>query len=347
MAEQTEQVMTSVLQRLQERQEAVLSHLGSLQLRLNKLQRESDLPYDTSNLSLSEFKRSQTKQDAIFERLLGVAGQIENEARRQNIELPARDEVGSMIQSMANSLAKRQQRTLSQLNILKNAAQRIQDLQMTPKLQSFIDGAEPMDDVETKEDRIEDAKDEQCTSFKSRIYDLESVAECLRAQCQRMDVQQRRSLTVDQMMDILDTVTMLDIDGSVKNEKHIAVALGEMSVDSRTDYNSFLDRIVDCDATDKLESAAMWNQLRYNLVGNGRVEGAVRILYRYDGWPEPQSILISSDTRKRNKMPVNEVLHFLKENTKDSVEFHELRCASKLSIFPLNTSLHREGSDSI
>ena len=329
MAEQTEQVNATLLQRLQERQEAVLSKLGAFQLRLNRLQRQSDLPYDTSNVSLSEFQRLKSRQNSIFDRLVGIAADIEQTARRQDIVLPAQNEVISMMKSMADNLAKRQQRSLNQLRILGKAARSIQELQVTPQIKRFMESKD-----EKKVNSLSSSPLSKLT-FKSRIFEIESVVECLRTQCRRMDVQQNGTLTVDQMMNILDTVSMMEIDGSVHNEAHITLILEEMSVDSRTDYNSFLDHITDCEGTDKLKSALLWNRLRLNLVGRGRVDGSLRILYRYDGWPEPQTILISPiNTRSKHKVKITEILEMLRENT-ESVEYHELRYASKLSHFEI------------
>lgn len=328
MAEQVKAATVTELEQLKLRQDALLNKIGSLQSRLNKVQRERNIPYDISNVSIPTFKELQEKQSSIFERLLNIASKIDKIASKQNIELPAKDEVSFVIERMAKNIEKRQERTLTQLKVLTGIANSIQSMQITPQIKKLL-----IDDNEEKKRdfAFENNDKSETDKFKSRLYDLELVSECLRAQCQKIDNNSNGKISKEQLIKTLDKISLIDIDGSVKNEKHIQKIINELTFDTIIDYNKFIDLIIDFNDNNKMKS--QWNLFRYNLIGKGRIEGKLRIFYRYDGWPEPLQIIIKNiDTKKKNNLSLKTVLKYIENNTKDIVEFDELRYASKLTF---------------
>mmetsp|Transcript_68515 Transcript_68515/g.61562 ORF Transcript_68515/g.61562 Transcript_68515/m.61562 type:complete len:394 (-) Transcript_68515:69-1250(-) len=320
------------LEHLKQRQDAVLNKIGSLQSRLNKIQRERNVPYDVSNISSQQFKQIKIKQAAIFERLLNIAGQIDKVATKQNLDLPATNEVSSIIETMSNDLEKRQKRSLTQLKVLSGIANSIQSMQLTPQIEALINN---VDDTTDKKEDMNIEEDEKTTTntFKSRTYDLELVSECLRIQCQRMDNDETGKITKEQLITLLDKVSLVGIDGSVKDETHINKIFDTLTADTIIEYNKLLDLVLDFSDNNQLETE--WNTFRYNLIGKGRVDGTLRIYYRYDAWPEPVQIVIKDiDTKDKNKLGLKDVLEYIQNNTKDIVEYKELRCALNPTFVP-------------
>ena len=332
-----EQGKMAQLQELRLRQEALLNNLSALQYRANQLQPDEVVTYDTSTLNPAQFKQLASKQSTIFQRLLGIASQIDSIAQKQSLQLPATQDVGSIIHAMANSLEKRQKRTLSQLQTLSDIADSIQSPPIGSNIRSFIDEAKPAPKPTTAEPAP--------MNFDSRLYDLEMVSECLRPLCARMDTADTGRLRKAQMCSVLDKCSLVDIAGSVGDETHIAALLEAVSTDAtRVDYNQLLDLVMDCAATETSPLCAQWNRFRHNLVGAGRVEGALRILYRYDGWPEPLTIVAKGvETEGRNKVALHKVLRMIADSTGEDVEYQELRCAVKLRVYMsvCGISLHK------
>ena len=187
--------------------------------------------------------------------------------------------------------------------------------------------------ADTDKDDIKDIDDEKTktNTFKSRTYDLELVSECLRIQCQRMDNDETGKITKEQLITLLDKVSLVDIAGSVGDEPHINKIFNALTNDTIIEYNKLFDLILDFSDDNLLNSE--WNLFRHNLIGKGRVDGCLRILYRYDAWPEPVQILIKDiDTKNKNKLPLKQVLKYISDNSKDIVDYQELRCALKLGI---------------
>eukprot|EP01084_Bolivina_argentea_P185442 319781_1 len=315
-----EQRRNPALAQLQLRQEALLNKLDSLQLRLNDIQREQniDVTYDLSKVTASQFKKLQSKQSSIFETLLNIAVEVENVGRKQNIPLPAQNEVANVIHSVAKSIEKRQQQSITQLKVLSSIAESIQPWLHPPG-----------------EQKVQIVAKEEQNKYKSRRNELQLVSDCLRVQCNRMDPKETDKVTKQQLNNLLEKVSLIGIDASVENEKHIQVVIDELSTDSVVDYNVFLNRIVDMEGTDQSPHKSEWNMIRCNLIGEGRVDGGVRILYRYDGWPEPLSFVLKGvDTKDQNNMTLKEVLTHIDANSKDSVEYQELRYAENPTFVP-------------
>merc|ERR1711971_717286 len=128
--------------------------------------------------------------------------------------------------------------------------------------------------------------------------------------------------------------------GSASDEKHIATLFNERVVSdpydaTQLDYGELLQLVESCAATRSSPLSAQWNQFRYNLVGAGRVDGALRILYRYDGWPEPQTLVVAGvDTEGKNKLALQAVLRMIGDETGEKVEYQELRCAVNPTFVP-------------
>eukprot|EP00484_Ammonia_sp_Unknown_P007634 CAMPEP_0197073944 /NCGR_PEP_ID=MMETSP1384-20130603/210861_1 /TAXON_ID=29189 /ORGANISM="Ammonia sp." /LENGTH=399 /DNA_ID=CAMNT_0042512785 /DNA_START=9 /DNA_END=1208 /DNA_ORIENTATION=+ len=332
---------TSVeLERLRQRQEATLSKLGALQLRLGELQRQQNIPYDTSNVSQRQFTALQSKQASIFSRLLNIAGQLDDIAQKQNIQLPASNEVASVICGMSESLQQRQQRSLTQLRLLQNIANSIQSVPISPKVHQLL----AKQDEKEQEEKKEAASQRQTSSFdrsksesyKSRKYDLELIAECLRTQCQRMDSNSTGKVTKQQLLNLLADVQLAEVARSVQNEKHIKLIMDEITRDTIIDYNTFLNLLTDFSATDGMAAGKVeWNLFRFNLIGAGRVEGKLRIFYRYDGWPEPVSFVVNDvNTAHRLNLPLTEVLQYIEKKTKKAVPYKEIRYALHPTFVP-------------
>ena len=215
LAEQTKGPTKEGLEELKARQDAILNKIGSLQFRLNKVQRQENIPYDTSNISLQQFKELEIKQATIFEILLNIAGQIDKVASKQKLDLPATNDVKSIIFAMADYVEKRQKQSLTQLKELTEIANSIQSMELTQEIEEFI----KIQEIEKKEDIDVDvgidididetSKKNEFFEFKSRKYDLELVSECLRVQCQRIDNDETGTITKEQLCGLLDKVSLV------------------------------------------------------------------------------------------------------------------------------------------
>eukprot|EP01084_Bolivina_argentea_P059232 108128_1 len=184
MAEQ-QVISKRELEELQRRQESVLNKISQLTNRLSTIQRENGVPYDTSNvkpLSLDELNK---KQSSIFERLLNIAGAIDKIATKQNIQLPAQDEVADVIQTVSKDLEERQKKSIAQLQGLTEMAKSITEIVM-PEIKKLINDKEEKDENKDDEKKMS-VESVKKNKFKERRFDLELVAECLKKQCIRID----------------------------------------------------------------------------------------------------------------------------------------------------------------
>eukprot|EP01084_Bolivina_argentea_P287496 493337_1 len=205
-----EQINNKALEQLKLRQEVLLNKIGSLQFRLNSIQRAENIPYDTPNISMKQFKQLQSKQSQMFTKLLEIAGRIETISYKQNIELPAKNEIQSVIDSIASNIKRRQQRSLTQLKVLKNIAISIQTMNISPEIKTLII------DNENNENKLDEKKQEiqiENNKYKTRYYDLELVSESLRNECKRMDNNNTNEITYEQLNYLLEKVTLIDVDG--------------------------------------------------------------------------------------------------------------------------------------
>ncbi len=63
---------------------------------------------------------------------------------------------------------------------------------------------------------------------KVNYYDLELVSESLRNECKRMDSSNNGFISTEQLNIFLEKITLIDVDKSIKNEKHIQLIINEL-----------------------------------------------------------------------------------------------------------------------
>lgn len=161
--------------------------------------------------------------------------------------------------------------------------------------------------------------------FVGRESELQVKSKQLKSLCSEMDDCNYGCVDVANFFVALKNMQLIDVTaGADLSELSFINTVMNVNCYGQVLYNTLCNTLLDVDGTQSKD----WNDFRCCLIGGSRKEGVIRIIYRYDGWPETLVFECAMDTEQKNDILSSKIIECIGEYSNEEVTYAQLKYAS-------------------